>query len=174
MASKVSGQNKLRKIFGIGPAGAVISLFLLAIFAWADSMVKLPIVVDYAGLMKIIGIVLIILGLGLHFWSFFTLRSWWVNDKLCTRGPFKHFRHPMYAAWITFICPGIALYLNSWFYLFWILFLHLLWHKIVIKEEIKMINIFGDIYKDYARRTGRFFPKVSNYSLRLKSPNKAN
>ena len=162
---KVSGQNKLKKIFGIGPTGAIISIFLLAIFVWANSMIELSIVVDYAGLMKILGIVLVIFGLVLHFWSFSTLRSWWVDDKLCIRGPFKHFRHPMYAAWITFICPGVALYLNSWFYLFWVLLLLLLWHKLVKEEERIMTDTFGDIYKNYALRTGRFFPKMLNYNI---------
>jgi protein-S-isoprenylcysteine O-methyltransferase Ste14 len=158
----MSGQNKLIKIFGIGIKGAIISFFLLVIAMLADSIFELPILVDYAVLMKTIGIILVILGLGLHFWSFFTLRSWWVDDKLCTRGPFKHFRHPMYAAWIKFICPGLALSFNSWFYIFWILLLHLLWHKLVRKEEIVMIDTFGKIYKDYARRTCRFFPKMLN------------
>ena len=162
---KISGQNKLKKIFGIGPTGAIISLFLLTIVVWADSMIKLSIVVDYADLIKTIGIVLVILGFGLHFWSFSALRNWWADDKLCTSGPFKHFRHPMYAAWITFISPGLALYLNSWFYLFWVLLLHLFWHKLVKKEEIIMINTFGEIYTDYARRTGRFFPKMMNYGV---------
>ena len=162
---KVSGQNKLKKIFGIGPTGAIISIFLLAIFVWANSMIELSIFVEYSGLMKILGIVLVILGLVLHFWSFSTLRSWWVDGKLCIRGPFKHFRHPMYAAWITFICPGVALYLNSWFYLFWVLLLHLLWHKLVKEEERIMTDTFGDIYKNYALRTGRFFPKILNYNI---------
>ena len=160
MDFKVSGQNKLKKIFGIGPTGAAISLLLLTVFAWADSMVGLPIVVDYTGLIKIIGIILVILGLLLHLWSFSTLRSWWADDQLCTRGPFRQFRHPMYTAWITFICPGMALYLNSWFYLLWVSLLHLIWHRLVKKEEIIMTNEFGDTYKNYAKRTGRFFPKV--------------
>ena len=158
-----SGQNRLKKIFGIGPRGAAISLFLLAVFVWADSMIQGAIVLGYAGLLKTTGIVLVILGLGLHFWSFSTLRIWWVDDRLCTRGPFQHFRHPMYAAWITFICPGLALYLNSWLYLLWILSLHLLWHQLVKTEEIVMIDRFGDIYRDYAQRTGRFFPKTRIY-----------
>ncbi|MBU0464715.1 MAG: hypothetical protein KKE12_14130 [Proteobacteria bacterium] len=38
----------LKKNFGIGPEGATISLFLLAIVVWADSMIKLSIAVDYA------------------------------------------------------------------------------------------------------------------------------
>lgn len=162
---KLSDINKLKKIIGIGLTGAIISLFLFAIAVWADSMIKLSIFADNADLMKTIGIVLVVLGLVLHFWSFTTLRNWWVDDKLCTSGPFKHFRHPMYTAWITFISPGLALYLNSWFYLLWVLLLHVLWHRLVKKEEIIMINKFGDIYKNYANRTGRFFPKILNYSI---------
>lgn len=154
----VSGQTKFQKIFGIGPAGAAISLFLLAAAVWADSMAALPFAAEYAGLMKAAGMVLAISGLGLHFWSFFTLRSWWVDDQLCTRGPFQYFRHPMYAAWITFVCPGAALYLNSWFYLLWVFMLHLLWHQLVKKEERIMIDAFGDLYREYARQTGRFLP----------------
>ena len=162
----VTGQNKLKKIFGIGPRGAIISIFLLIVSVWADSIIGLPILVNHADIMTIMGTILAMSGGGLHFWSFFTLRSWWVDSKLCTKGPFKYFRHPMYAAWITFICPGLALYLNSWFYIFWIFVLHMLWHRLVKKEETVMAEIFGDTYTDYARQTGRFFPKILNIGNR--------
>jgi protein-S-isoprenylcysteine O-methyltransferase Ste14 len=152
--------SRLKKIFGIGPMGSSISLLLLSLFAWANQMIGLQITTVYLTQVKYFGIALVILGLGLHMWSFWTLRNWWANDKLCTKGPFKYFRHPMYAAWITFISPGIALYLNSWVYFIWVLLLHPIWHKLVKKEESTMINTFGDIYKDYARQTGRFIPKV--------------
>jgi protein-S-isoprenylcysteine O-methyltransferase Ste14 len=154
------GLNQLKKIVGIGPVGAVISLLLLAVFVWADAMLKLSITVAHAGFIKTIGIMLIISGVGLHIWSFFALRSWWRDDRLCTGGAFKYFRHPMYAAWISFIAPGFALYLNSWVYLTWAVFLHVLWHQLVKREEQIMVDTFGDAYKDYARRTGRFFPRM--------------
>jgi protein-S-isoprenylcysteine O-methyltransferase Ste14 len=150
----------LKKIVGIGPVGAVISLLLLAVFVWADARLKLSITVAHAGFIKTIGIMLIISGVGLHIWSFSALRSWWRDDRLCTGGAFKYFRHPMYAAWITFIASGSALYLNSWLYLIWVGVLHVLWHRLVKKEELIMADTFGDAYKDYARRTGRFFPRM--------------
>ena len=155
-------QNKLKKIFGVGPRGAAISLLLLALFAWQDLKIGLPEFVDYTNLMKTVGVVLVILGVGLHFWAFSTLRNWWADNKLCTMGPFQYFRHPMYAAWITLICPGVALYFNSWSYLFWALLLHPIWHQLVKKEEKTMSDMFGEEYKDYAKRTGRFVPKISN------------
>ena len=153
-------KNKLKKIFGVGPKGAGISRLLLALFSWFNSVIDLPVMVAHADLMKAIGVALAMIGLGLHFWSFYTLRHWWADDEICTRGPFTYFRHPMYAAWITFICTGFALYLNSWCYLLWVVGLHPIWHRLVIKEETTMTAIFGDVYKDYARKTGRFFPKI--------------
>jgi hypothetical protein len=58
-------QNKLQKLFGVGPMGAALSLLLLAIFALADSKMNFPVIMAYAGLMKTVGVVLVILGLGL-------------------------------------------------------------------------------------------------------------
>jgi len=159
---KISVLSKPEKIFGIGPKGAIISFILFALFVWVDSFCSFQIVVDHVGFIQTIGCILILSGLGLHIWSFYTLRNWWANDKLCIYGPFKSFRHPMYAAWITLLCPGLALYLNSWLYLIWIVLMHLLWHNLVDREESLMISLFGDEYKKYAKRTGRFFPRILN------------
>jgi protein-S-isoprenylcysteine O-methyltransferase Ste14 len=156
----IPGLNQLKKIVGVGPVGAVISLLLLAVFVWADAMLKLSITVAHAGFIKTMGIMLVVSGVGLHIWSFSTLRSWWRDDRLCTGGPFKYFRHPMYAAWISCIAPGFALYLNSWVYLAWAVLLHVLWHRLVRREEQIMVVHFGDTYKEYAGRTGRFFPRM--------------
>ena len=152
--------NRLQKIFGVGPRGAAISLALLALFAWVDSRVPLPALTVNEGLTKTVGILLIILGIGLHCWAFFTLHNWWSDDELCTSGPFKYFRHPMYAAWISLISPGIAFYLNAWLFLCWVILLHPIWHTLVKKEETTMMSTFGKIYGDYAKRTGRFIPKA--------------
>jgi protein-S-isoprenylcysteine O-methyltransferase Ste14 len=156
--------NKIQKIFGVGPMGAVISLVLLSLFAWVDSRNSIPILTTNYGLKNAVGITLVILGLGYHFWTFSTLRHWWAHDGLCTSGPFKYVRHPMYAAWISLISPGIAIYLNSWLFVFWVILLHPIWHKLVKKEETIMMSTFGKVYGDYAEKTGRFFPKVLKIS----------
>lgn len=142
----------------MGPAGAAISLLLLALAAWADARLGRLTISTHAAAMKSVGGLLIALGLGLHCWSFYTLRSWWSDDKLCTTGPFACFRHPMYAAWITFIATGTAFWLNSWIYLLWGVLLQVIWHRLVKKEERAMIDTFGEAYVQYARRTGRFVP----------------
>jgi protein-S-isoprenylcysteine O-methyltransferase Ste14 len=118
------------------------------------------------GLTKTVGILLIILGIGLHCWAFFTLHKWWSDDELCTSGPFKYVRHPMYAAWISLICPGVALHFNSWFFACWVILLHAIWHKLVKKEETAMMSKFGEVYDDYAKKTGCFFPKVLKLDIK--------
>ena len=155
-------RDRLKKIFGVGPKGAFISLLLLAIAGWVDYLWGHPVLLRDATPLRVSGVVLVVIGLGLHFWSFRTLQNWWANDRLCTFGPFAYFRHPMYAAWITFIFLGVALYLNSWIFLFWIVLLHPIWHRLVAKEEKMMLETFGDEYRAYAAQTGRFFFRIWN------------
>ena len=109
---------------------------------------------------KLVGVVFIIVGITLHLGTAWTLRNWWIIDKLCIGGPFQYFRHPMYAAWITFISFGAAFFLNSWIYIIWAMSLHPVWHRLVVKEEQMMIELFANDYMDYADRVGRFIPRI--------------
>ena len=153
-------RDRLRRLFGIGPVGASLSLLLLAAAMSIDRMLGHPKMLPYGSLMKGISVVLVLAGLGLSFWTMYTLRNWWVKNRLCTRGPFRWFRHPMYAGWITFVSLGAALYSNSWTLLLWVISLHLLWHRLVRREEKMMVEHFPQEYPSYATRTGRFIPRL--------------
>ena len=152
--------GKYKKIFGVGPFGAIISVSLLIIAWWIDQILGHLSISGHAMPIKIAAVLFFLAGLGLHIWTGWTLRHWWINGQLCTRGPFKYLRHPMYAAWITFIALGICLYLNSWIFLFWYLILQPIWHRLVVVEENMMANTFGSEYYSYAARTSRFIPKI--------------
>lgn len=81
------------------------------------------------------------------------------EHQLITAGPYTHIRHPLYTAVIGF---GLALALVSahWIFLaFFILSLAGLWFR-VPKEERMLIDQFGEEYKAYMQRTGKFLPKV--------------
>lgn len=149
-------QDNFHRQFGVGPLGAVISLLLLGGAACMDPILGHPAICTNGAFLKISGGVLVAAGLGLHGWAFKTLRNWWAKDQLCTGGPFRYFRHPLYAAWITFIASGTALFLNSWVYMAWLALLHPIWHQLVKKEEKTMRELFGAVYEDYARKTRRF------------------
>ena len=148
-----------QKIFGVGPSGALLSLMLLALLWWIDGRVGRPAIADRADWRYAAAVVLILSGAGLHVWSFVTLRHWWRHDRLCTRGPFRFVRHPMYSAWITLVAGGAALATNSWIMLAGPVLLHLLWHRLVPWEEKMMDTVFGRTYREYAARTGRFLPR---------------
>jgi|WetSurMetagenome_2_1015567.scaffolds.fasta_scaffold168668_1 protein-S-isoprenylcysteine O-methyltransferase Ste14 len=156
------GHTLLQKLFGVGPIGASISLILLVVAIRADRALGHPKILEYRPVMEILGALLILVGLALLFWTMCTLRSWWAKNRLCTTGPFRWFRHPMYAAWITFVSLGIALYLNSWTLLAWVMLLHPVWHCLVMWEEKVMVEYFQDEYRRYAGRTGRFVPRLWN------------
>lgn len=149
-----------KKIFGVGPLGVAISLILLSLVWWIDRLFGRPSITVYSTLLKAIGILLVVIGIGIHLWALWTLRHWWIDNRLCKLGPFKYFRHPMYAAWITFIASGISLYLNSWIFLLWPISLQPIWHRLVIQEEKIMADIFGNEYNVYAQHTGRFIPRI--------------
>jgi protein-S-isoprenylcysteine O-methyltransferase Ste14 len=152
--------RKYKKIFGVGPFGAIISVALFIIAWWIDQILGHLAIFDPSVFIKIIAVLLMVMGLGLHLWTGWTLRNWWFNDQLCTIGPFRYLRHPMYAAWITFIALGVALYLNSWIFILWYLLLQPIWHRLVVMEEVMMADTFGSDYQSYVAHTGRFIPKL--------------
>ena len=154
--------SRLQKLYGVGPMGAVISIAWLRLAVWVDHVLGHATILANPAPIKVVGGVLAVIGLGLLFWTMRTLRNWWAKDELCTRGPFKWFRHPMYAAWITFIVPSVALYLNSWIILFFAILLHPIWRQLVMREEKVMFEKFKNEYRVYAARTGRFFPRIWN------------
>ena len=150
-----------KKIFGVGPLGALLSFLLFGLAWFVDRWLEAPGILDSSAPLKVVGVILMALGLGLHFWSGAVLKNWWGQERLCTGGPFRFVRHPLYAAWIVLVCAGLSLFLNSWILLIWVVSLQPLWHLLVPREERMMEELFGDEYRTYAARTGRFIPRVA-------------
>jgi protein-S-isoprenylcysteine O-methyltransferase Ste14 len=81
------------------------------------------------------------------------------THQLVTHGPYRWVRHPLYSVGTltVFVLSGITA-------LWWlaVAFLPalaaLLWRT--PKEEARLIETFGQAYKDYMQRTGRFIPKL--------------
>jgi protein-S-isoprenylcysteine O-methyltransferase Ste14 len=81
------------------------------------------------------------------------------EHKLITTGPYRYVRHPLYTALFGF---GLSLALLSanWIFVgFFILSLFGLGIR-VPKEEKMLIEQFGDEYRNYMERTGRYGPRV--------------
>ena len=111
------------------------------------------------------GVALGVVSLALYSWSRATLGKEWSSllqmrekHRLITTGPYAWIRHPIYLAMMAFL-TSIALVTANWFFIA-ILVVSIVDLAIRIpKEEQMMIEEFGDEYKAYMQRTGRFFLK---------------
>ena len=82
------------------------------------------------------------------------------NHGLVKTGIYRFIRHPMYLQiWIWVVFQGILL--DNWMVEVYGVFAWALLYFIrVPREEIMLVNTFGQAYKDYISETGRVFPNV--------------
>ncbi len=81
------------------------------------------------------------------------------NHQLVTHGPYHWVRHPLYSTgFVMVVC--LTLITSLW----WLGVGMLTPLGILLlrtsKEEARLIETFGDEYREYMQRTGRFFPRL--------------
>ncbi len=113
-----------------------------------------------------IGVALGVVAMPLFIWTHHALGKNWSVDlvikeehTLITSGPYRWVRHPMYTS---FFGSSLAFFLLS---ANWVIGLAGLATSVlsaarVDKEEALMIEEFGDQYRAYMQRTGRFLPPM--------------
>ncbi len=151
-------------LFTLRPIGAATMLGLIAYLinpewmAW--SSIRLP------AWLRWIGVGGGLLGGCLIIWAFHSLGRNLTDTvvtrrehTLVTKGPYRWVRHPFYDAVLISLVAN-ALVAANWFLLTGGL---LTWSLIFLrtkKEEDRLIARFGDSYRDYMNRTGRFLPRL--------------
>ena len=73
-------------------------------------------------------------------------------------GPFHIVRNPIYFEAFTFII-ALALVASNWLILLPALALITIIYEQISKEELMLIDKFGDEYREYMKRTPRLIPK---------------
>ena len=167
-------QEGLFILFTLRPVGIVGMLGLIAYMvnpSWmAWSSVPLPAWVRWTGV-----------GVGVNAGALliWTLRSLGKNltdtvvtrteHTLVTSGPYRWVRHPFYAS-LALCAAANSLATANWFILASGALLFILIVIRTQKEEELLLTKFGDAYRGYMERTGRFLPqigrgKVSSYRL---------
>ncbi|MBN1437950.1 MAG: isoprenylcysteine carboxylmethyltransferase family protein [Anaerolineales bacterium] len=98
-------------------------------------------------------------------WVHHTLREFWSTvlqlrqeHALITTGPYRWIRHPMYSV-LTACFISLALLSAMWPLLLLTLLTVPFFYRATVKEEEMMIAQFGDEYRAYRERTGRFLPQ---------------
>ena len=113
-----------------------------------------------------IGFIIGLLSLGLTFWVELELGRQFSpqlqlrqEHQLITHGPYSRVRHPLYTA-LNGFGLSLALVSANWFFVgFFIVSMFGLYLR-VPKEEHMLQDEFGDRYREYMLRAGRFFPKL--------------
>lgn len=82
-----------------------------------------------------------------------------VGHRLVTHGPYGWVRHPLYTAG-TVMVACLALITGLWWLALALVPLAVLLAR-TSREEANLIATFGDEYREYMQRTGRFLPKLS-------------
>ena len=168
MFSEPSEQINLRIMVCVSFATLLsFGLVLFIIIAWVLSideevMQFMVVIVDPPFVIWISGLLLLCCGIILHGWSRQVRQSFassWAmstTHTLVTKGPYSRVRHPSYSSYI--LCfIGLILMMPS---LVTIILLMGIpgYHSISVSEERLLLSHFGNQYKEYMTRTGRFFP----------------
>lgn len=154
--------NAFQRIFGSGPVGTVASLVLF-VGAWRlerelpGLALNLPVHLRIAVL-----VVTSVAAVGVIVWSLRSLPPAARGRDVVEAGIYRWVRHPLYAAFLSLFNFGLAIYLDHLVYVAWALLLHPVWHGLVRFEERLMLEGFGHRYAEYARRTGRFLPRLGS------------
>jgi len=115
------------------------------------------------------GAVLIVISLWLFWRSHADLGQNWSqtlelrkDHQLVKQGVYRAIRHPMYAS-IWLWCAAQGLLLENWLAGWYAgVAFALMYFVRTPREERMMCENFGDEYRDYMRRTGRLFPRLTS------------
>jgi protein-S-isoprenylcysteine O-methyltransferase Ste14 len=139
-------------------AGVVTYLIEPAWMAW--SAVVLPALVRWGGAVIVLFLAILVTWclnrLGRNFAVSVVPKQ---QHTLVTTGPYAWVRHPLYSTFLV-EALGISLLMSNWFVATMAGFLWALLVYRTRQEEEKLIERYGDAYRQYMNRVGRFFPRT--------------
>jgi protein-S-isoprenylcysteine O-methyltransferase Ste14 len=83
-------------------------------------------------------------------------------ERLVTEGLYRHSRNPLYLGNLLILLGLFMIHNNPWVYAMGIPFFLLAYQAIVRAEEIYLRDRFGEEYKAYCDRVGRWVPRLGN------------
>ena len=81
------------------------------------------------------------------------------EHKLVTRGIYRWIRHPLYTIGSSFII-SFGMMADNWFIAAFGILAFILMASRTPKEEANLVEKFGDEYREYMKRTGRYLPRL--------------
>jgi len=148
--------------FGTGPKFAVLGIvYGVIIFLLHHALFPTFTFTLFSRWVNIaLGTVLILAGIPLFIICGVTVHRHIDKGILCTTGVYAYFRHPLYAAWVLLIIPGIVIITGSVIAVSWPIFLYVLFKVFTVEEEEYLRRNFGNEYLKYEERVNAIFPKL--------------
>ena len=146
--------------FGVGPKLAV-SVVACAALAGALSFAFAEVcVVPAFQQTPVVTLAVVLIAIGLPLWLIGAVAAMraYNRDSLVTSGVYALVRHPMYAAWIVLILPGIALLTGYWPFLAMPLLGYAVFKASIHVEDEYLQNRFGQSYSDYRASVNEILP----------------
>jgi protein-S-isoprenylcysteine O-methyltransferase Ste14 len=142
--------------------GLISSILYILGLPWMDWFQ----IMQYPILLRVAGAILVLIIIPLVAWIHRELNRQYSavleiksDHQLITTGPYEKVRHPMYTVLILFFFGLSLVSANLIVILFAVLLMFAFPFWVRVEEE-KMIEVFGEEYIDYMKRTGRFFPSL--------------
>ncbi len=144
--------------FGVGPVIAVPTAAYTAIALAAGHWRPNIFLFSALPAARAVGAILVALGGVLWIAGGIAVMLAYNRDELVTSGAFAVVRHPIYAAWISLILPGLALWLASWPMLLAPLIAWALFKRLIHREDEYLEKRFGQAYLNYRYRVNEVIP----------------
>ena len=145
-------------------AGFVL-LAVLILYGFGSRWIR-PLAVRIPDGLRIAGFFLALASLIFEIWAQTVLGREWSpqlqlqsDHRLVTAGPYARMRHPIYTGLVVW-AAGFALVTANWIFIAFAVLTPMVLFLRVPREEKMMLDQFGEEYRKYMERTGRFFPKL--------------
>ena len=147
-------------VWGIGPAVAASGVITAAIACFAGNELHCgyDFIPPYAA--KASGSVLACLGFWLWLDAVIRLTKARRCGILAKTGAYAVVRHPVYAAFIVFVVPGLSLLFNNWLMLGASVVMFAVFKARINREEEFLENSFTSEYREYKKKVRQLIPYV--------------
>jgi protein-S-isoprenylcysteine O-methyltransferase Ste14 len=164
MPNRAAIEREGRGMFAVRVVAFFLLIALLVLYAFNSPWMR-ALSLPLPGWLRWVGFALGLASLALWTWTQATLgKEWSPQLQLCdehhlvTTGPYARVRHPLYTAMLGYATSLALVTANGVFVFLAVAMIAGLLAR-VPREERMMLEEFGEEYKAYMQRTGRFFPK---------------
>ena len=147
--------------WGVGPKLAALpSVYglLAVVISWRRPDLCVIRVVPYT-ILASLGTVLFLMGAWGYARALRFLNQALAAGSLATTGPYAFCRHPVYAAWVLGIFPGVTLLARIWPLVIMPLLAYGSFRFLIVEEEVHLSRIFGERHRRYAAQVPLLVPQ---------------